>query len=66
MPEYNGLQTSLVRGPKQGTSNSNAYDDSPASKLNISQGDLTRKLALGTSGTNNTLGTFNLDALLQR
>ena len=34
--------------------------------MNISTGDLTRKFALGTSGTNHSLGTINLDALLQR
>ena len=69
IPEYNGMQTNLIKNPAESNSKNKAndvYGYSPDSKLNISQGDLTRKMALGTSGTNNSLGTINLDALLQK
>lgn len=68
IPAYDGIQASLVKRPDEaGDRNTdNVYGYSPDTKLNISQGDLTRKLALGTSGTNHSLGTINLDALLQK
>ena len=65
IPEYDGIQTSLNRQPPSAP-HANNLGHSPDPKLNISQGDSTRKLALGTSGTNHSLGTINLDALLQR
>lgn len=65
IPEYDGIQTSLNRQPPSAP-HANNLGHSPDPKLNISQGDITRKLALGTSGTNHSLGTINLDALLQR
>lgn len=68
IPEYDGIQASLVKKPQaaSNTNNENVYGYSPDTKLNISQGDITRRLALGTSATNHSLGTINLDALLQK
>lgn len=78
LPEYDGIQSSLKGPSSRSAANppprpdpkEAPYGSSPYSLdtklLNISSGDLTRKFALGTSGTNQSLGTINLDALLHR
>ena len=74
LPEYDGIQSSRIKGPPANLPPQPRSKDAPYSSayspdtklLNISSGDLTRKFALGTSGTNHSLGTINLDALLHR